>query len=70
MIEKIKFLPFNDSTYAIFGETKARLEKQGNRLDDFDLIIASTALAYNLILVTNNTMHYERIHELKKENWL
>ena len=53
----------------IFGLLKADLEKAGIRLDDFDLAIAACALANNLILVTNNTQHFERIEGLKLENW-
>ena len=53
----------------IFGMQKSDLEKNGVPLDDFDLAIASTALAYNLILVTNNVRHFKRIDGLKIENW-
>ena len=52
-----------------FGMLKAGLESQGQTLDDFDLIIASCALAWNFILVTNNTKHFERIEGLKLANW-
>jgi tRNA(fMet)-specific endonuclease VapC len=53
----------------IFGIHKAKLEKSGIPLDDFDLILASCALAHNLILVTNNVRHFQRIEGLKIENW-
>ena len=52
-----------------FGMIKSHLESQGTPLDDFDLIIAATALAHNLILVTNNEKHFQRIDGLKLENW-
>ncbi len=52
-----------------FGLLKASLEKSGTPLDDFDLVIASCALAHNLILVTNNIKHYARIDSLKLTNW-
>jgi tRNA(fMet)-specific endonuclease VapC len=41
----------------------------GTMLDDFDLIIASTALACNLTLISNNERHFGRIEGLKLENW-
>jgi tRNA(fMet)-specific endonuclease VapC len=53
----------------IFGTLKANLEIIGAPLDDFDLVLASCALANNLILVTNNLKHFERIQGLKVENW-
>jgi len=54
----------------IFGKTKARLETEGTRLDDLDLIIAAIALTNNLILVTNNQKHFSRIQGLKLTNWV
>ena len=53
----------------IFGMLKANMEIAGTPLDDFDLVLASCALAHNLILVTNNLKHFERIQGLKVENW-
>lgn len=53
----------------IFGMLKSQLEKTGSRLDDFDLIIASCAMAHNLTLVTNNERHFQRIDGLNITNW-
>jgi tRNA(fMet)-specific endonuclease VapC len=52
-----------------FGSLKARMAAAGTTLDDFDLIIASTALAHNLTLVSNNERHFGRIEGLKLVNW-
>jgi len=52
-----------------FGMIKSHLESQGTPLDDFDLIIAATALAHNLVLVTNNEKHFRRVDGLKLDNW-
>jgi predicted nucleic acid-binding protein len=48
---------------------KSDLESRGTPLDDFDLVIAATALAFNLTLVTNNEKHLQRVHGLRLENW-
>ncbi len=53
----------------IFGMLKASLEKSGTPLDDFDLIIASCALSHNLILVTNNIKHFDKVEGLRLTNW-
>ncbi|MBI3537043.1 MAG: type II toxin-antitoxin system VapC family toxin [Chloroflexi bacterium] len=53
-----------------FGEMKSTLQKSGQLITDFDLLIASTAIAENRVLVTNNIKHFDRISELKLENWL
>jgi len=67
--QSLEVLPTGQETAEIFGRLKAKLELDGNRFDDFDLIIASTALTHNLVLVTNNERHFQRIEGLKMENW-
>jgi predicted nucleic acid-binding protein len=62
-------LPVGTECVEVFGLIKADLEKVGSPLDDFDLIIASCAIAHNLILVTNNTKHFKRIAGLTQANW-
>ena len=53
-----------------YGELRYMLEKQGKKIGDMDMFIAATALEEDLILVTGNTEHFERIPGLKIENWL
>ncbi len=65
----IEVIPDNQECAEVFARIKTKLEKQGNRLDDFDLIIAACALTHNLTLVTNNTKHFNRISGLNYENW-
>ena len=67
--QSIETIPVGLESTAIFGILKAQLEITGNRLDDFDLIIASCAMAHNLTLVTNNIKHFKRIDGLKLTNW-
>ena len=64
-----QIIPISEESAEIFGMTKAQLEKAGSPLDDFDLIIASCALSNNLVLVTNNVRHFQRIEGLKLANW-
>ena len=53
----------------VFGEIKRTLERKGNIIDDMDILIAATALSYNLVLVTNDVNHFDRIKDLRIENW-
>jgi tRNA(fMet)-specific endonuclease VapC len=68
-VKQIAVLPLSDAALKTFGQIKADLRKQGQVVADFDLLIASTALAEPWILVTNNTRHYARIPGLRLENW-
>ena len=62
-------LNISPSVMEIFGELKVSLEKSGKIIDDMDLLIASTALTHNLVLVTNYEKHFNRINGLEIENW-
>jgi tRNA(fMet)-specific endonuclease VapC len=52
-----------------YAAEKAKLKKQGNLIDDFDLLIGCTAIANDFILVTRNLNHFERLSSIKLENW-
>ena len=53
----------------VFGEIKAKIQKTGRIIDDMDLLIASTAISENMILVTHNTKHFEKIPNLQIQDW-
>ena len=67
--EAFEIIPLSAACADVFGGLKARLEAAGRPLDDFDLALAATALAYGHVLVTNNHKHFARIPGLKIENW-
>lgn len=47
----------------------AELRKKGTPVDDIDLLIAGIAIENNMMVITNNTSHFERIEGLEVENW-
>ncbi len=49
----------------IFGRERNKLRKSGKIIGDFDLLIASICLKNNLVLLTNNTNHFDRIDGLQ-----
>ncbi|MGC9523429.1 MAG: PIN domain-containing protein [Anaerolineae bacterium] len=65
----IGVLDLSSASALNFGDLKAHLRRIGMLMEDLDLLIAATALAHNLILVTNNTQHFGRVPELSLENW-
>lgn len=68
-IQQLPVVPLNNNALLRFGELKVQLRKIGQPIADFDLLIASVALAEGYILVTNNTRHYDRIPGIQLENW-
>lgn len=55
--------------FDFFAKEKSRLKKNGILIPDFDLLIGSTAVINDLIMVTNNERHLQRIEGIKIENW-
>lgn len=68
-LSPIEILPFSDSAAVISGEIRASLEKKGQIIGAYDLLIAAHALSENLILITNNTNEFSRIPGLSLQNW-
>jgi len=46
------------------------LREKGQMISDFDLLIGSTAIANDLIMVTENLKEFKRIKKIKIENWV
>ena len=46
------------------------LKKKGNLIEDADILMASTAIVEDLVLITNNINHFKRVKRLKLDNWL
>jgi len=55
----------NHEIMDIYAKLKVELEKAGQKLDEFDLLIGATAKISNLILITRNLNHFKRIKDLK-----
>lgn len=62
-------LPLTQEVADVAAEVYADLRKSGQPIDDIDLLIADTAIANGLILVTDNRKHFDRIAQLEVENW-
>ena len=67
--EQIAILPILDATL-LYGKEKVRLRKIGKMISDFDLLIGTTAIANELIMVTENTKEFNRIDKVELENWV
>ncbi|MGY6563020.1 MAG: PIN domain-containing protein [Luteibaculaceae bacterium] len=66
--DKFKVLPIFP-TLDVYAEEKSRLKSTGKSLDDFDLLIGSTAIYYDLTLLTRNTNDFDRMKGIRIEGW-
>jgi tRNA(fMet)-specific endonuclease VapC len=65
-----EILPFSESAAAIYGRIRSGLEKTGQIIGPYDLLIGAQALSERLTLVTNNEREFQRIPGLTIENWV
>lgn len=66
----INILPINTAIDLAASE-KIRLRLAGTPCDDnFDLLIACTAIANDIICVTDNTKDFHRFRGIRLENWV
>ncbi len=70
LLPSVHVVGFDAKAAYVCGRIRAELERKGQPLDIADLQIAATAIAENFTLITGNTRHFNRIKELKAENWL
>ena len=69
-LSAISIVPITDAL-DICAKEKIRLRLAGTPADDdFDLLIGCTALAGNMVLVTENVKHFQNIEGIKIENWI
>lgn len=67
-IPKFFVIPIYNSL-DIYAKEKAKLRKQGLMIDDFDILIGSTSVANEMIMVTNNVAHLSRLDNIIIEDW-
>jgi tRNA(fMet)-specific endonuclease VapC len=60
----LKVLNVDQEVCKIFGRERGKLRQQNKMISDFDLLIASTCLYYNLTLLTNNRRHFDMVEGL------
>jgi tRNA(fMet)-specific endonuclease VapC len=70
MLRDFTVLPVDETVAELFGKLGAGLADLGTSVSTPDLLIAATAMAHDLTLVTHNTRHFERIPGLSKVDWL
>ena len=69
-LDDIKILPINGAI-DIAASEKIRLRLAGTPCDDnFDLLIACSAIANNMVCVSDNTKDFHRFRNIQLENWV
>jgi len=70
IIDFPEILTLDNESSKIYGEISAELDKQGQRVPQFDLINASIAIKNKSRLITRDKRHFPRINALCEFNFL
>jgi tRNA(fMet)-specific endonuclease VapC len=65
----VMLLDYTERDAQAAGEIRAELERQSQRIGEYDTLIAGQAFSRNLVLVTANTSEFNRVKGLIVENW-
>lgn len=69
LLEWLTVLPIRPVLWT-FANNKSLLRRTGQPIDDFDLLIGTTAAYYDMIMVTENVKHLNHVPNLTIENWI
>ena len=61
----IEILPLTDPVCRIFGQERRRVRAGGNIITDLDLFIGATVICHELVLLTNNHVHFSRMNGIR-----
>lgn len=68
-LARFRSLPFDSAAARVYGPVRAQIEARGQPIGANDLLIATIALAWQLTVVTANTVEFSRVPGLRVENW-
>ena len=69
LFDAVEMIPYDEAAAEATARIRARLKQQGRPIGAYDALIAGTALANELILVTSNVREFHRVQGLLVENW-
>ena len=70
LLETLEALPLDKDSDRRYAEIRSHLDLRGRPIGPNDLLIASHAVALDLILVTHNVEEFTRVPDLRLEDWL
>lgn len=69
LLDPYPVIAFDEACLPHYASVRSSLESIGQPIGPNDLLIASTALAHDAILVTHNSREFQRVPGLKTEDW-
>jgi tRNA(fMet)-specific endonuclease VapC len=69
-LRPIAIADFTSDDAMAYAHVRAKLERAGTPIGPLDTLIASQAVARNLVVVSNNEREFRRVAGLRVENWV
>ena len=66
---RLEVLPFSPDAAVHFGQLRAELERLGQPVGAYDMLIGAHARSEGLIVVTHNRREFDRMPGLRVEDW-
>jgi tRNA(fMet)-specific endonuclease VapC len=70
LLDGFQIVPFDTAAARLYGPIRTDLERRGQLIGPYDLMIAAHAKALDAVLVTDNVGEFTRVKNLNVENWL
>jgi len=67
---RLALLPFDADAAAHYGDIRADLERKGQLIGPYDLMIAGHARSRGLVVITGNLGEFRRVAGLRSEDWM
>ncbi len=67
---RLEVLPYDDDAAIHTGKIRAELARLGRPIGPYDQMIAGHARSRGLIIVTNDSIEFERVPGIRLENWV
>ena len=64
-----EIVPWSEDAAVHYAEIRCDLELKGTPIGNMDLMIAASARAENIVLITNNIRHFSTVPGLNIQNW-
>lgn len=68
--DRLDVLSFDDAAAAHYAQIRAELERRGQVIGAYDMMIAGHARSHGLVVVTGNLGEFGRVNGLRSEDWL
>lgn len=69
LFQDFSILSFEPEDARVAGEIRGTLATNGTPIGPYDVLIAGQAKARDLTLITNNVREFERVLDLRLEDW-